>query len=344
LRAIVKRLPAPGVEVADVPKPRPGPGEVVIEVQAAAICGSDLGIYRYTEAYSGMKLPVVLGHELAGVVSEVGPGVEGVEPGERVVSESVWSCGECQMCLGGHPNLCEDTKVLGIHIDGGFAEYVKVPERLLHPIPQHLGFDQAALVEPLSNAVHFVHDLTPFHEGDLVVVHGCGPIGLLSAQLFQLGGAQVLVSGLESDGVRLAIAGELGLETVVVGREDLVERVMDETGGRGADVAFVAVGAPQAAQQAIQLVKKRGRVTLVGIFEEPTPLDLTRVVRREVSLHGAYDAKPPNFQASIDLITRGRVEVGKLITHRFPLEEAEEAFQTALNRLGGKILFKPQQG
>jgi len=337
----MKTKPKPGVEVKDIPKPRPAPDEVLIKVKSAAICGSDLGIYHYTSAYSKMKLPVVLGHEFSGEIMELGKEVTGYEKGDRVLSESVKACGVCEFCKKGMSNLCDASTLFGIHTDGGFAEYITVPYKLLHKIPDGMTYDQAALVEPLSNAVHFVRDLTPFKIDDYVVVQGCGPIGLFSAQLFKLGGARVLVTGLSVDKLRFEIAEKLGLETLNIETESLEERVMKDTGDKGADIAFVAVGAPPAIKQATQIIKKRGLVTVIGIFGKEVSLDMTWVVRREIKIHGAYDAKPVNFPQSIDLINRGLVDVDSILTHKLSLDQAEEGFKVALDKTGGKVVFNP---
>ena len=341
MKAIMKTQPMLGVEVRDIPKPEPAPDEVLIRVKSAAICGSDLGIYHYTSAYSKMKLPVVLGHEFSGIITETGSQVHGFKEGDRVLAESVKACGVCEYCKTGMSNLCEKSTLFGIHTDGGFAEYIAVPYKLLHRVPDSMSFDQAALVEPLSNAVHFVRDITPFRIDDYVVVQGCGPIGLFSAQLFKMGGARVLVTGLSMDKLRFDVAAKLGLETLNIEEESLEERVMMDTDGRGADIAFVAVGAPPAVKQATQIIKKRGTVTVVGIFGKEVPLDMTWIVRRELKIHGAYDAKPMNFPQSIDLIKRGLVDVDSVLTHRFSLDEAEEAFKVAIDKTGGKIVFNP---
>lgn len=341
MKAVMKTRPGPGVEVKEIPKPEIQDDEALIKVRAAAICGSDLGIFNYTPAYGKMRLPVVLGHEFSGEIMEIGPEVEGFRLGDRVLAESVKACGVCGFCRSGMSNLCDSSTLFGIHTDGGFAEYVAVPHTLLHRVPDTMSYEEAALVEPLSNALHFVRDITPFRFGDLVVVQGCGPIGLFSAQLFRLGGARVLVTGLGLDSVRLGIAEKLGLETLNIDEEDLHGRVMELSDGKGADVAYVAVGAPQAVRQATEIVRKRGHVTVVGIFGKDVALDMTWVVRRELTIVGAYDAKPVNFPQSIDLISRGQVDVMKVLTHRFGLDQAEEAFRVALDRSGGKVEFIP---
>jgi L-iditol 2-dehydrogenase len=341
LKAIMKTKPSPGVEVKEITKPTPLSDEVLIKVKSAAICGSDLGIYYYTPAYSKMRLPVVLGHEFAGEIIDLGSEVEDFMLGDRVTSESVKACGTCMFCKTGMSNLCNQSTLFGIHINGGFAEYVTVPYKLLHRIPHSMSFDQAALVEPLSNVVHFVRDITPFKKDDYIVVQGCGPIGLFSAQLFKLGGARVLVTGLDLDYRRFEIAEKLGLETLNIDEDSLEERVVVETCGKGADIAFVAVGAPQAIEQATKIIKKRGIMTVVGIFAKEVLLDMTGLVRRELRIFGAYDAKPVNFSQSIDLIERGLVDVDSVITHRFSLDEAEQAFKIAIDKTGGKVVFNP---
>jgi L-iditol 2-dehydrogenase len=341
VRAVVKSKPAPGVEFAEVPKPKIKPDEVLIEVKAAAICGSDLGIYDYTPAYSKMKLPVVMGHEFSGRIAEAGSQVQGYKVGDRVISESVKACGVCEFCRSEHQNLCDGSTLFGIHTDGGMAEYIAVPYKLLHRLPNELSYEAGALIEPLSNAVHFVKDCTPVKLGDFVVVQGCGPIGLFSAQLFRLAGAEVIVTGVGVDTERFKIAEGLGLEAVNIEKVDLAALVKERTGGRGADTAFVATGAPPAVAQATQIVKKRGRVTVIGIFGRPVEVPMTEVVRREVSIVGAYDAQPQNFGQSIKLAKSGAVKVEALLTHRLPLEKANEAFEAAKSRVGCKVEFIP---
>ena len=341
MKAVVKARPEPGVEVREVETPVAGPGEVLVRVRAASICGSDLGIYDFTPAYYSMSLPVVMGHEFSGVVEAVGEGVVGFAVGDRVLSRSVVSCGECRFCIARMDNLCESSSLFGIHQDGGFAEYISVARGLLYPIPGGMSFEEAALVEPLSNAVHFVKDLTPVEPGDLAVVLGIGPIGIFSAQLLRLAGADVLVTGISVDTERFKIAEKLGLEAVNVDDVDPVELVMERTSGRGADVALVAVGAPSAVHQAVRLVRKRGHVTVVGIFPGDVAVPMTTVVRREITLAGAYDARAENFKESIDLIESGRIKTSELVTHRFPLEEAERAFEVAKSKAGCTVLFIP---
>ncbi len=339
MKAIVKRKPEPGVEFTEVTKPKLNSDDVLIEVKAAAICGSDLGIYEYTPAYSKMRLPVVMGHEFSGRITEVGSDVKSYSVDDRVLAESVKACGKCVYCRSGQENLCDASTLFGIHTDGGMAEYVSVPYKLLHRLPDELSYEEGALIEPLSNALHFVKDITSTKLGDFVVVQGCGPIGLFSAQIFRLAGAEVVVTGVNVDIERFKIAHKLGFKTVNVEQEDLVNMVFDWTSGRGADIAFVATGAPPAVAQATQIVKKRGQVTVIGIFGRSVEIPMTQVVRREVTIQGAYDAKPENFDQSIKLVKIGAVKVKELLTHKLPLEKATEGFEAAKSRVGCKVEF-----
>jgi L-iditol 2-dehydrogenase len=339
LKAIMKVKPRSGVEVMEITIPSIKPDEVLIKVKSAAICGSDLGIYNFTPAYSKMKLPVVLGHEFSGEIVEKGSKVKGYNVEDRVLAESVKACGVCDFCKIGFSNLCDESTLFGIHTDGGFAEYIAVPYKLLHKIPDIMSYDQAALVEPLSNTVHFVNDITPFKNEDYVVVQGCGPIGLFSAQLFKLGGARVLVTGLSIDKLRFKIAEKLDLDYLNIEANNLLDRVMKETSNRGADIVFTAVGAPSAVSEATKIIKKRGIITVVGIFSQEVPIDLTLLVRRELKIQGAYDARPENFLKSIELISTGTIDVDSVLTHRFTLDEAEKAFRVAIDKTGGKIVF-----
>ncbi|MDP6457879.1 MAG: alcohol dehydrogenase catalytic domain-containing protein [Candidatus Bathyarchaeota archaeon] len=341
MKAVVKARPEPGVEVREMDIPVAGPGEVLVRVRAASICGSDLGIYDFTSAYSGMELPVVMGHEFSGVVEAIGEGVDAYSVGNRVLSRSIVSCRKCRFCVAGMDNLCEFSSLFGIHQDGGFSEYISVPQGGLYQIPEGLSFEEAALVEPLSNATHFVNDVTPVNLGDLAVVLGIGPIGLFSAQLLRLAGANVLMTGISVDTERFKIAKKLGLEAVNIDEGDPVALVLGRTSRRGADIALVAVGVSSVVHQAIRLVRKRGHITIVGIFPGEIPIPMTEIVRREITLAGAYDARAENFEESIDLIRSGRIKATDLVTHRFSLDEADQAFGIAKSKAGCKVLFTP---
>jgi 2-desacetyl-2-hydroxyethyl bacteriochlorophyllide A dehydrogenase len=341
MRAIMKTLPKPGIQVLEIPIPKIKPDEVLLKVKAAAICGSDLGIYDYSPAYGNMKLPVVLGHEFSGKISKIGNNVKGFKKGDRVLSRSVKECGKCEHCKNGMSNLCETSTLFGIHSNGGMAEYVAVPYRLLHHIPKEMNYEEAALVEPLSNAIHFVQDITPINPGDQVVVQGCGPIGLLAAQLFRFQGAKVIITGISIDSVRFEIAKRLGFTIINVDEINLVDHIMEITNGRGADISFLAVGAPSALIEAVHLVKKRGQITIIGIFNEEVSLPITKIVRREIVLKGAYDARPSNFPTSIKLIKEKSVIVEPIITHKYDLNDAQKGFQVAKEKSGGKVIFIP---
>jgi L-iditol 2-dehydrogenase len=343
LIAVVKRKPEPGIEVSDVKMPKIKSDEALIEVKTAAICGSDLGIYDYSPAYSKiMKLPTILGHEFAGRIAKIGPNVKNFNVDDRVVSESVLTCGFCRFCREGSENLCDSLKVFGIHCDGGFAQFAAVPYRHLHRLPEQIPYEDAALIEPLSDTIHMVMDVTKVKYGDFVVVLGCGPLGLFSSQLFKLTGANVILTGISRDKERFKIANRLGFRAINVEKENLIEEVLQLTSGKGADIAFVAVGAPSAMAQACQIISKHGQITVAGIFPTAVEIPLTQIVRHEVVIAGAYATRWSNYEQAIKMLKNGAVNSKALITHKFGLEEAQKAFEVAKSKVGCKVELIPK--
>ena len=198
MKCVIKDRPEPGIWIKETSTPRPRPGELLVRVKRASLCGSDIGLYDFSPAYAGFaNLPIIPGHEFAGEVAELGEGTMKFKVGERVVAESIIPCGNCRLCRSGQPNLCINFKIFGVHTNGGFAEYVSVPEKLLHPLKSNLSFEQAAVIEPLSVCCHAVHDVARIRPTEAVAVIGPGPIGLLAAQVAKASGCDdVMVSGM----------------------------------------------------------------------------------------------------------------------------------------------------
>lgn len=341
MKAVVKDRPEPGIWVKDVPKPHPSQGEVLVRVHRASICGSDLGLYDYSAAFAGFaKLPTIPGHEFSGDVAELGEGVNDFKVGERVVAESILSCGNCKFCLNGQPNICLNFRIFGIHTNGGFAEYVTVPQRHLHHMKDGLNFAQAAITEPLSVTCHAIEDVARVKPDDNIVVLGPGPIGLLAAQVARANGCQqLMISGIDVDEKRLAIASKLKFETVNSSKENLVQRVLDSSSGLGADMAVVAAGSGIALNQACDLVRKGGRILNIAIYPKPVELGVTNLVRREMSLLGTFASMWKNYERAMSLMVEDMVKAEPLITHSFPIEDATKAFDTAKAREGCKVQF-----
>ncbi len=343
MKAIVKYAAGKGnVEIRDVAEPVPGAQQVKVEVKAAGVCGSDLHIY-HDEIAIPIVPPVVIGHEFAGIVVEVGGGVEGVRPGDRVTCETTaWFCGQCLPCRAGHYNMCAQRRVVGYSVDGCFARYCVVHERQVHLLPDGVDLVAGALSEPLACCVHAVLELTTVTAGDLVVVAGPGSIGLLCAQLARAAGATVLVAGTAADADRLALARRLGVAlTVDLTTEDLAKVVADVTAGQGADVYFECSGAPAAARQGLTLTRRGGQYTQVGLFSQPFELAFDTIAYRELRVTGSLGQRPSSWRRGLALLGQGLVDTRSLVSHILPLDGWQEAFQLVESRQGLKVVLEP---
>jgi len=305
------------------------PREAVIRVQAAALCASDIHIYRDRFPCS---LPVVLGHEFTGIVDRVGEGATNVAVGDAVVSENnADACGVCPVCKDGYPNICSGKCAIGFKRDGCFAEYVRVPVHLLHKVPRGVSVAAAALAEPLAVTVHAVEDRCGIRKGDTVVVLGPGAIGLLSAQVARAEGAgRVIVAGTGADtALRLPRAAELGFETCNVAKDDLERRIMTLTNGFGADVVVEAAGAASAINTAIRLVRRGGRLAVSGITGRPSvPVAWDDMVGKAALVCFAYSSRARNWEKGMRYLAEKHVVTEPLVSHRFALENWQEALKT----------------
>ncbi|MFH5806409.1 zinc-binding dehydrogenase [Alienimonas sp. DA493] len=332
------------LEVVDFEAPTPGPHDLLVQVRACGICGSDVHGY---DGGSGRRIPpLVMGHEAAGVVAEVGSEVTGFRPGDAVTFDSTISCGTCHFCRRGQINLCENRQVLGVSCGdyrrhGAFAEYVTVPQHVSYKLPEGLPFEHAAMIEAVSVAVHAV-GRTPVRLGDTAVVVGCGMIGLLTIQAARLAGCTRVVA-VDLDATRLERAKALGADVTLNAKEtDVPQAVRDLTEGRGADVAFEVVGAPPTVQSAIDSVRKGGSITLVGNLAPKVEFPLQSVVTRELSLFGTC-ASSGEYPACIDLLASGAIRVADLITATAPLEEGADWFARLYDGEPGamKVILDP---
>ncbi len=333
------------LSIADLPTPVPGDEEVLVRVRACGVCGSDVHGY---DGSTGRRIPpLVMGHEAAGVIEEVGAAAGEFHPGDRVTFDSTVSCGRCAFCVRGEVNLCDSRMVLGVSCgdyrrDGAFAEYVAVPARILYRLPDALPFEHAAVIEALSVAVHAVgRGRTGVRPGSdsgatPVVVIGCGMIGLLVIQVLRAKGVTHVIA-VDVDHDRRALALRLGAVHALDGRDaDLPSAILAATGGRGADLAYEAVGRPETVLSAIRSVRKGGTVTLIGNLAPRVELPLQEVVTRELSLLGSC-ASSGEYPACIDLLARGAVDVAPLISVMAPLEEGPSWFER-LHRGDGRLM------
>ena len=344
MKALVKTAKGKGnIEVRDAPEPSPQAGQVKIEVAVCGVCGSDIHVWHDTFPYWP---PVILGHEFTGTVVELGPECSVFSIGDRIVAEPhTKACGRCYLCRTGNIQICADKRSPGWGIDGGMAKYICYPEKLLHRIPADMSWEQAALVEPTANAVTDLLIRTRVQAGDLVAVLGPGPIGLLAALVARAAGARdVVIIGTPADEqLRLSTARELGFSSVInLGDTDPVEAVMDVTHGIGADIVVECSGAPKAIAQSVDLVRKMGKICVIGLTGGKS-VELAwdkfsfKVVEMIFNLSTMYDS----WDRSIDLIYRGLAPAEKLVTHKEPLDNWEQVFHDIENMKALKALMEP---
>ena len=314
-------------ELTDVAEPTIGPQDVLIRVRSCGICGSDV---HGMDGSTGRRIPpLVMGHEAAGIITEVGSDVREWKAGDRVTFDSTISCGECDFCRRGNVNLCDRRQVLGVSCGdyrrhGAFAEYVAVPARILYRLPDTLSFDHAALIEAVSVAVHAV-SLTPVAEGDIAVVVGCGMIGQLTIQAAKVAGFAKVI-GVDVDDAKLEVAKSAGADATFNSRTcDAPAEIRALTGGRGADAVLEAVGSTAPIQTAIASVRKGGAVTLIGNFSANIDLPLQQVVTRQIRLQGSC-ASAGEYPKCIELMASGAIRVESFISACTPLEDAAAWF------------------
>ncbi|MEW6660842.1 MAG: zinc-dependent alcohol dehydrogenase [Bacillota bacterium] len=343
MRALVKVAKGPGlVEIREVPEPRPERGEVLIKVRAGGICGTDIHILSDQFPYWP---PVILGHEFAGEIAELGDGVHGWAVGDRVVTElHTRACGQCRYCRTGNLQICPSKRAPGWGIDGCFAEFIAMPAALLHRIPDNVSFEQAAVVEPTAIAAQAMLDRGRVMPADLVVVLGPGPVGLLCAQIAKSCGAKVVITGAPTDAdLRLPVARNLGIDHVInIAEEDPLELVKNLTGGVGADVVVECAGVSATINQAIDMVRPHGRIIALGIPEYgKLGILWSPAVFKAIDIAFSFSSKYLDWERALAMISTGQVRVDPLVTHKFPLAEWELAFKTIEGGKGIKGLLIP---
>jgi L-iditol 2-dehydrogenase len=339
---------APGdIRLEDIDEPDVAPGEVKLRVRACSTCGTDVKISR--SGHPNMSPPQVMGHEIAGEIVDVGAGVQGWAPGDRVQVIAAVPDGTCSECLAGHQAICPNQTSMGYQYPGGFAEFMIVPQQVLavdglNRIPDSLSYAEASLAEPLACVLNG-QELARVGEGDTVVVIGSGPIGCLHVRLARArGAAQVILIDLNPD--RLAAAAALVHPdlTVATDAQDPVAAVLDATGGRGADVVITAAASGTAQEQGLLMLARRGRLSLFGGLPKDAAtitVDANLVHYRELTLVGVNGSTPAHNRRALELIASGAVPVADLITHRLPLEEVLEGIEIVARGEAIKVTIEP---
>ncbi|HXY00430.1 MAG TPA: L-threonine 3-dehydrogenase [Candidatus Limnocylindrales bacterium] len=342
MKALRKTQAGKGLQIEAVPVPSIGPTDVLVRVKATSICGTDLHIYGWDRWSQGrIKPPVTLGHEFCGAVERMGEEVTAVKPGDFVSAEMHLNCGHCHQCRLGEAHICQNLRIIGIDIDGAFAEFVKIPAtniwKLDPAIPEHYG----AILDPLGNAVHTV--LAGPIAGQTVLVTGCGPIGLMSIAIAKACGSST-VFATETNEHRRKMAKEMGADFVLNPMaEDATKKILEATGGTGVDALLEMSGNPAAIQQGFKALRAGGRASLLGIPTENVPLDLVQdVIFKGATVQGIYGRRMYNTWVQMTaLLKAGRVNLQPLFGERMELENFEAAFAKLNSGLAGKILMYP---
>ncbi|WP_326553506.1 zinc-dependent dehydrogenase [Micromonospora sp. NBC_01813] len=344
----VVRFHSPGdVRIEEAPEPQPGPADVKIRVRACSTCGTDVKIRNF--GHHHISPPRVMGHEIAGEVVEVGADVTGWQAGDRVQVIAAIPCGTCAECRRGRMTVCPNQESMGYHYDGGFAEHMVVPAKVLavdglNRIPDEVSYAEASVAEPLACVLNG-QNLAGVGEGDDVVIMGSGPIGCLHVRLARSrGAARVFLVDVNRERLDLA-AGLVHPDATVCGAEtDVIDEIKKLTDGRGADVVITATAAGVAQEQALQMAARQGRISFFGGLPKDKPIiacDSNLVHYRELTIVGANGSSPAHNAEALALIASGAVPVADLITHRLPLDQAVDAFDVVARGEAIKVTIEP---
>ncbi|HEY6866805.1 MAG TPA: L-threonine 3-dehydrogenase [Candidatus Eisenbacteria bacterium] len=342
MKAVVKAAAGVGAEIRDVPVPTCGAGDLLLRVLRAGVCGTDLHIYEWDRWSQGrIQPPVTLGHEFVGEIIERGAEVTEFRLGERVSCESHIVCGHCVACRTGNGHVCENTRILGVDVNGGFAEYVAVPAVNAWRAPANIPLEVAGVMEPLGNAVHTAF-AGPIAACNLAVI-GCGPIGLFAIAVARAAGAtRVFASDVSP--YRLDLARRLNADAVIdAGHESFAERVSQLLGGRGLDGVLEMSGHPQAVRDGLASLRNGGRMSMLGLPHDPYELDWNRlVIFKGITVHGIIGRRMFETWYQMDnLLGSGRLDIRPAITHVMPMERFDEAVGLLRSGQAGKVVLVP---
>ncbi len=330
--------------VDDYPVPQVGPDEILIRVQACAICGTDPKILAHGWPNHPPYGEFIFGHEYAGTVAALGPGVSEFQVGDRVAVEPHKGCGVCNNCRDGLYNTClnygnnqRGHRHYGFTTNGGYAEYACNHINSAYKVPTSMPIDEATLITTAATSLYGIRRIGGIQCGETVVVSGPGSIGLMGVVMARLLGAGTIVlTGTRAE--RLEAGRKLGADiTVNIRQENAVERIMDLTRGIGTDAVLECAGTTQAVADAVEFTRKNGRIALIGIYQEPAPININKVVQWNITIAGSKAEGERSLAQALSLLSRKTVDLSSLITHTFPLDEIHAAFETAEKRLGGAI-------
>lgn len=335
------------LEMEDISRPTPSPQEILIKVKACSICGTDIRVYHH--GHKHMRFPRITGHELSGEIVEIGKRVEGHKLGEKVAIAPAIPCGRCHYCRRGMQSMCINLTAIGYHYDGGFAEFMVVPEDAVrngcvNTIPSELSFEEAALAEPLACAING-QQLSQIGLGNTVVVVGAGPLGCIHLQLAKAKGASRTIL-VELSGERIDFAKKFAFPDIVINpsSENAIQKIKEETEGRGADRIIVSCPSGKAQEESLSMVAPRGIINFFGGLPLDNPFikfNSNLIHYGEFYVVGTHGSAPYHNELALSLISQEKVRIKELVTHRLPLERLEEGFALAENKKGMKVLINP---
>lgn len=342
MQALRKSITMTGADfVTDLPVPSPAAQDVLIRIKAAGICGSDLHAYQWTKGYEFMSahMPLTLGHEFAGIAEQVPDNQNRISKGDKVTIWPTRSCNQCTACLNNHPQYCQSRTIIGLHCDGGFADFVSVPLENCFSLPAELPVELGALTEPVSIAIHAAKT-AELQKGNHLVVFGPGPIGLFTALYAQSLGVKTVLVGY-NDQTRLALARDMGIELVCDSAQTELQSFLGTHLNGWVDRVIEAAGATICIEQAMEILSPGGVLVIAGIHSDRFSLDVTPFVRRKQQIRGAHDTTEQSFAEAIQFIDGNPHIFKQAITHSFPLAQSEAAFATALEKQAMKVLLRP---
>jgi L-iditol 2-dehydrogenase len=342
MKGLVKYQSGVGnVDVLEVEEPPCGAGQVKLEVKYCGVCGTDLHVLHDTfRNYP----PVILGHEFSGEVVETGKQVARVKEGDRITvfPAMAVTCGECIYCRMGAIMFCPDRRGMGHGVNGAFARYAVIKPEQAYQLPEWMAFDEAALCEPFAAAVQAVTEVTNVRLGDVALVSGPGPIGLLCLKLLVAEGVKTIVAGTAADAARLRMAERLGAKVIInVSEPDWLEKIMDETGGFGVDVVFECSGHPSSVKNCLQAVRKLGSYTQVGICGDEIKVEFDQIFYKQLKVAGSVGYTPATWERMMKILGQRAVRLDDLITHRLPLAQWREGFDLCESKEAIKVLITP---
>ena len=344
MKAVVKYDNVAGAtEVREVPVPSIGPDDVLVETAFIGICGSDPHMHHNKVSYK-VNVPLILGHEFAGVIAEVGANVTGWKVGDRVTSETHADfCGKCVLCRTNNYHVCRERKGYGFQIDGAFAKYVRVPSRILHKVPDNVSLKEAALTEPLCVAYSSLVKHSPLKPGDLVVIIGPGPIGLLCTKIASiLGASDIVVVGTDGDDARMEIAKKMGATmTINSSQQDPVPIIMGMRDGYGANLVVDAAGFSPTLKLSLDVVRPCGQINKIGWGPGPVGFSLDQLISKAATLQGTFSHNWDVWEKCLVLMGERTVDLSEVITHELPLDQWQKGFDLMETKEGLKIVLTP---